>query len=483
MSASPARIREHVRANGPQPAAPYEPGLPPGPRLPATLQTLAFVLAPMPFLKRCRRRHGNLFTLELAPRGLLVDRGESTWVMLADPELVEEVFTGDPDVLRAGEANSANQVMRQPIGSRSILVLDEPEHMIQRKLLLPPFHGERVQSYAALMSDVARSEVERWPVGEPFALWPRMQAITLEVIVRTVFGISELERIDRMRNLLSAMLNRGTSAGRLAMLVMLGQRRVARLSRSVTTPVRDALMEEIHRRRAATDIGERHDILSMLMQARYEDGSRLSDEELRDELMTLLIAGHESTATALAWAFERLVRHPDKLARLRDEAEAGEDEYADAVVKETLRLRPVIPFVLRRLTEPLEIGGHRLPAGVSVAPCTSLIHSRPDIYPEPSAFRPERFLERRPGAYTWFPFGGGVRRCVGASFAQLEMRQVLQTVAVHTELLPARAPSERLRRRFITLAPSRGAQVIMARRSSPAPPRLARRLEPSSERS
>lgn len=327
------------------------------------------------------------------------------------------------------------------MGSRSILVLDEPEHMTRRKLMLPPFHGDRVQGYAELMSQAAEAEIERWPVGERFALSPRMQAITLEVIVRAVFGISEARRLSQMQGLL-----------------------------------RDLLNGMIHQRRSAPDLDGREDILSLLMRARYEDGSSMSDQELRDELMTLLIAGHESTATSLAWAFERLLRHPAKLARLRDEVAAGEDSYADAVVKETLRLRPVLPFVLRKLGEPMEIGGHRLPAGAWVAPCAYLIHRREDVYPEPRRFLPERFIGRAAGTYTWIPFGGGVRRCLGASFAQLEMKEVLKTVVARAELQPVRQSPERVRPRFITLAPAHGAEVVMtARRAGPRSPSPVRR--------
>jgi cytochrome P450 len=227
-------------------------------------------------------------------------------------------------------------------------------------------------------------------------------------------------------------------------------------------PVNEVLLDEIRDRRGATDLDERDDILSMLLSARHEDGSPMSDQELRDELMTLLVAGHETTATALAWAIERLVRHPDKLRRLAEEAAAGEDEYADAVCKETLRLRPVIPLVVRELQEPMEIGGHLVPAGARLTPCILLMHRREDIYPEPNRFRPERFLEQPAGTYTWIPFGGGVRRCLGASFALFEMKTVLQAVASQLTLEPAQPEPERVRRRAIALTPSAGAEVVAA---------------------
>ncbi len=323
--------------------------------------------------------------------------------------------------------------------------------------------------YGGLMARAAEGEIERWPVGVPVALWPRMQAITLEVIMRAVFGITEADRLERLRGVLRTMLDWTTQPRRLLALAALGPERVQSKSlfREALDPVDELLLDEIGRRRDDPSVAERDDVLSLLVQARHEDGRPMSDAELRDELMTLLVAGHETTATALAWAIERLVRHPDKLRRLTEEVEAGEDDYLDAVVKETLRLRPVIPIVVRRLTEPMEIGGHLLPAGVSVTPCIHLMHRRPDIYPEPERFRPERFLERPAGTYTWIPFGGGVRRCLGASFAIFEMKTVLSTVLARTRLEQAHTGSERVKRRAITLTPSGGAEVVVGRRTAP----------------
>jgi cytochrome P450 family 135 len=297
-----------------------------------------------------------------------------------------------------------------------------------------------------------------------------MQAITLEVIIRTVFGISEARRLKYVTGLLAGMLNRMTSRRWLATQALLAavnntaEQELSGGARGLVGPVDEVIFEEIRHRRAAQDLDRRRDVLSLLVQAEYDDGSSPSDEQLRDELMTLLIAGHESTAMALAWAFELLLRHPDELARLRDEIDSGQDQYVDAVVKETLRLRPVVPFVLRHLAGPMEIGERLLSAGAWIAPCAYLIHRREDIYPQQLRFRPERFLEQPAGAYTWMPFGGGVRRCLGAGFAQLEMRRVLQTVVSHADLLPAEAKPEAIRARFITLAPSRGARVVLRSR-------------------
>ena len=428
------------------------PALPAGPPYPRALATLGWATRPMPFMDRCRERYGDVFTLRIAHEG--------TWVFLCDPDAVKQVFTGDPRLLHAGEANV---VLLPLLGHNSVLLLDEKPHMAQRKLLLPSFHGERMQRYGELMRDVAHREMERWPIGEPLELWPRMQAITLEVIMRAVFGIEEVDRLERLRGILGRMLDWTTDPKRMLAFALLGPRRArgAPQLRRIVEPADEMLYEEIARRRHDPTVAERDDVLSMLVEARHENGSPMTDAELRDELMTLLVAGHETTATSLAWAVERLLRHPDKLARLTDEVAAGEEEYLEAVIKETLRLRPVLPIVARRLQEPMELAGHLLPAGVSVAPCIYLLHRRPDIYPEPRAFRPERFLEAPAGTYTWIPFGGGVRRCLGASFAQFEMKTVLGALVTRARLRPSRQRSERVRRRAITLTPEHGTEVVV----------------------
>ena len=242
----------------------------------------------------------------------------------------------------------------------------------------------------------------------------------------------------------------------------------------------EAIDEEIVLRRADPGLEDRDDILSMLLQARDPEGAPMSDQELRDELMTLLVAGHETTATSLAWTLERVVRHPEVLARLEEEATTGGDgAYADAVAHEALRLRPVLPLVVRKLTEPLEIAGYELPAGATVAPCIYLVHRRPDVYPDPHAFRPERFLDEPPGTYTWIPFGGGVRRCIGASFAMFEMRTVLQTLVSHVRLEAPEPGAERISRRAITLSPSRGAHLVARPRAEGASARRSRAAAPA----
>jgi cytochrome P450 family 135 len=415
-------------------------------------------------MEDCARRYGDMFTLRISHEG--------TWVFLTDPDAVKQVFTGDPRLLHAGEANV---VLLPVLGSKSVLLLDEQEHMAQRKLMLPSFHGQRMRSYEKVMTEVAVREIERWPLGVPLSAWPTMQAITLEVILRTVFGVQEGERLRRLGDALRQVLAWGTRPQRLALLAAIGPRRIAelRVFRRVLDPADELIYQEIRRRREAPDLEERDDVLSLLLQARHEDGSPMSDKELRDELMTLLVAGHETSATSLAWALEALVRHPDALARLRDEVDSGDDAYLDAVLKETLRLRPVVALVLRRLTEPVEIGGRLLPAGVTVAPSIYLLHRRPDVYPDPRAFRPDRFLERPPGTYTWIPFGGGVRRCLGASFAQFEMKVVLRALVSRLDLRAAHPRSERRVRRAIIFAPERGGEIVATRRVRTSSPLAA----------
>src|SRR3954452_19932977 len=294
----------------------------------------------------------------------------------------------------------------------------------------------------------------------------RMQAMTLEVILRAVFGVGEGERLNRLRSQLRSTLNLLSNPRRAIFMVMLGPERLRRFPpfRRQMDRVDRLLYEEIAARRNAADLEERDDILSLLLRARHEDGATMTDRELRDELITLLVAGHETTATGLSWATELLARHPEELSRLEDSVAAGEDEYLDAVIREPLRPRPVIALVWRKLVEPMEIGGRLLPAGVSVAPSIYLVHRRPDIYPEPERFRPERFLEQPAGTYTWIPFGGGVRRCLGASFALFEMNQVVSAITRNVAMEAAEPASERVRRRAITLVPERGARVVARER-------------------
>src|SRR5436190_3923961 len=429
--------------------------LPPGPAWPPALQTAAWITRPAPFMERARRRYGDVFTVRLAQVG--------TFAFTSDPDTLKSVFTSGPDKLRAGEANAA---LEPVLGSRSVLLLDGAEHIRQRRLMLPPFHGERPRGYEDLIAEIASEEMRGWPVGQPLVLQPRMQAVTLEVILRVVFGMDRGPRLVRLRELLKQLL---TVATRPWALVPWLRRDLGRFSPwvrfiGVRDAVDDAIFDEIARRRDDPSLGERTDIFSMLMQARDEEGQPLTDRELRDELITLLVAGHETTATGLAWAFERMVRHRSGGAAGLERL-AGDDarEYADAVVQETLRLRPPIPLVARRVVnEPFQLGSHEIPVGTMVAPCIYLVHRREDLYPDPYRFRPERFLDQPPETYAWLPFGGGMRRCIGASFAVLEMSTILRTVARELRLEPAGDGPELISRRAIVFAPSRGGEVVVA---------------------
>jgi cytochrome P450 family 135 len=416
------------------------------------VQAVLYARDPVGFLERYRRRYGDVFSLPFPAFGTLV--------YVADPDLVKQVFTGDPATFEAGAANA--RALEPVVGRFSLLTLDRDDHMRQRKLLLPPFHGEAVRRYRDLIAEIAAREVERWPVGRPFELRPRMQAITLEVILRAVFGVRGEERLGRFR----ALLPRLTDATGVQMWIPFLRRDLGPWSPwgrflRMRAQVDELVYDEIRQRRSEPDAAERDDVLSLLLGARHEDGSPMTDRELRDELITLLTAGHETSATALAWAFERLLRNPAAMSELRAEVEAGGDDYAEAVVKETLRLRPIITDVARLVTSDVELGRWAVPAGTIVVPAIALVQLLPEVYPDPYEFRPERFLDGQPAPYTWIPFGGGVRRCLGAAFAQLEIRTVLQTVVARTDLrAPDQAP-ERTRLRNVTLVPQHGARVVM----------------------
>ena len=427
-------------------------GLPPGPRMPRALQTAIWSRKAQWLLDQGRARFGPMFSIKIAYEG--------DWVVLADPELVKQVFTGDPKIFHAGEGN---QILRPILGDNSVLVLDEKPHISQRKLLLPPFHGERMQAYGEKMAEIAAREIESWPTGVPYKLRPRMQAITLEIIIETVFGVHDGERMEPLREALRDFLDLTTNPRLLMPVLLVGPDRVKMIPafRRRVERVDALIAREIGERRAAEDLAEREDVLSLMLQARHEDGSPMSDTEIRDELLTLLVAGHETTATALAWAMERLTRHPEKLERLRSEVLDGEDAYLTATIQETLRLRPVISIVVRRLTEAVELGGYELPAGAGVTPSIHLIHRDPGIYPDPDRFLPERFLDNPPGTYTWIPFGGGVRRCLGAAFAQFEMAVVLRELVRRHQIAPANPASERNYRRAITETPRHDAEVVL----------------------
>jgi cytochrome P450 len=428
--------------------------LPPGSRAPAAVQAVRYARNPLGFLSGEQRRYGDIFSVRFPFFGRIV--------YVTHPDLVKAVFTGPPADFHAGEANAT--VLEPALGPHSVLTLDDEPHMRQRKLLLPPFHGDRVSHYGELIVEMTRREMESWPVGEPFALRPHTQRITLAVIMRAVFGVHNEARLARFERLIDDFARR---VGVITSFPML-RRNLGpgspwpRFLRS-----REALdgfiYEEIRLRRAEPGHEERDDVLSLLMGARDEDGEPMSDQELRDEMVTVLGAGHETTATGLAWAVERLVRSPAVLAKLRERLAAGDDEYLGATIKETLRARPVIVDVARKLKAPATIGGYELPAGQFVLPAIAALHYREDLFPEPGEFRPERFLDGRADNYAWIPFGGGIRRCIGAAFAEYEMRTILREFVERAELRALTPEPERVKVRNITLAPARGTRVVLER--------------------
>jgi cytochrome P450 len=432
--------------------------LPAGPRIPTTVQAAIWALHPLEFMDRCERRYGEIFTLRI--------RRGRPWVLLTNPAHVKLVFTR-PSALMGAGAGEANPLLEPLLGPRSVMLLDEPEHMGDRKRLLPSFHGGRMRDYGAMMSDVARAQVASWPTDEPFELWPRMQSISMEVVMRSVFDGIDPERGRLLRERIAELTSWINQPRRLALLAAFGSRSITANSgfRRAMDRVESIVLDEVRLRRAQGTSPAREDIFSMLERGHAEGGQPASEQKMRDELITMLSDG--PTATSLAWVFERLLRHPEKLARLREEVLRGEGEqYLDACVKETLRLCPAVPLVMRRLIEPMELGGYTLPAGTIVAPCIYLMHRRADIYREPLEFEPERFLGGLDaGAYSWIPFGGGVRRCVAASFAQLEIKRVIEVVLRELELWPAVAGNEDAARSSVSFAPGGGARVIASRRT------------------
>jgi cytochrome P450 len=428
--------------------------LPSGSHSPSIVQAYRYVRDPLGFLVRYQRRYGDVFSLSFPYFGRLV--------YVADPALVKAMFTGSPGLFHAGEANAT--VLEPALGPSSVLTLDEEPHMRQRKLLLPPFHGEQIRRYGETMREATLREMESWPVGEPFALRPHTQRIALAVIMQAVFGVHDEDRLARFERLIERFSERVSAV--LAFPVLrrnLGPWSPWPRFLRARAALDEFIYEEIALRRAEGEANRGEDVLSLLLGARYDDGSPMSDEELRDELVTILAAGHETTATGLAWAFERLLRAPRALARLRESIAAGEEDYLEATVIETLRARPVIVDVARKLTAPTRIGDYELPAGSYVMAAIAALHHREDLFPEPEEFRPERFLGARPDNYAWIPFGGGVRRCVGASFAEYEMRVVLRTILERAELSAPDPRPERVKVRNITLAPARGARVELKR--------------------
>ena len=440
--------------------------LPPGPRLPQWVQLIVFMRYWAQFVTACRRRYGKVFTIRAAMAPPMV--------YVSDPAEIKKVFAGDPSIFHAGEANA---MLGGLLGDTSVLVIDDDVHRERRRLMLPPFHRDAVARQAGLMAEIAATNIAGWSVGRPFAVAPKMSEITLEVILRTVIGASDPARLAALRAVMPKLLNVGLWASFAIARPELQRRRLWRALRDRMQEADRLLYAEIAERRADPNLAERTDVLAMLVCATDEDGRALSDRELRDQLMTLLVAGHDTTATGLSWTLERLTRHPtilDKAVQAADAEDSAGDEYLDAVAKETLRIRPVVFDVGRVLKEPVELAGYQLPAGVMVVPAIGLVHSDSQVYPDAERFDPDRMVGANLSPTTWFPFGGGNRRCLGATFAMVEMRVVLREILRRVELATTTAPSETQRVKHVIMVPRNGGRIrVRAHRQARIPIRPA----------
>ncbi len=433
---------------------------PPALMLPRPLTALRFSVRQVPLLFKTQRELGDTFSVRFPMRRRYAD--EHT-VMISHPDHVKSLFTAPEQAIStAGESP-----LRPIVGPNSVLTAVGPRHMRQRKLLLPPFHGEAIERYTQMIDDVAEREIDSWPVGETFAIGPRMQAVTLDVIMAGIFGVEGECRPGTPEHGLRRTILRlsdlsATVLGQIAELANIGRDEPVPLLRRLLD-LMDRHIYALIAARRAEGLEGRTDILSLLLAVRDEDGNALTDQELRDELLTLVLAGHETTANSLAWTFERLTRNPAAYDALRDAVRNGDDATAaawiEATIHETMRNRPVVPITGRRTTVPWQLGDYRLPAKAHVLVSVALLHHRHDVYPDPFSFRPERFLGRRPGTYTWVPFGGGIRRCLGATLAMAEQRVVLRAIVRRTDLVAPDPRPERVLHRNVTMIPRHGARV------------------------
>ncbi len=420
--------------------------------MPTALQTLAMTTRQRPFLLQARKRHGPMFAVRLAALGDLV--------VLSDPDLIKHTFTADPKVLHAGSRSP----LRAVLGEHSLLGIDEERHLEQRRLLLPPFKGQRMKAYEAIVEELAAEEVDRFPEGVEFPTAAAFQRITLRAILRAVFGATG-GHLRRLEELMPALTELGQQVSRFPQLQKdLGPwspwGRFVRL-RARTDDVLDRLIEDARRDPA---LAERTDVLALLVQARHADGEPMANPEVRDQLVTMLAAGHETTAHTLSWAVERLRRHPDVLERLVAEVDEGGKAFREATIREVQRLRPVIAFAGRFTMRPFEVGGYRIPPGVLIGLSAILTHLDAGLFPDPHRFDPQRFLGVTPGTYSWIPFGGGIRRCIGASFAHMELDVVLRVLLERVELLPTGAPPEPWRFKGVAWSPAAGGRAVVRRR-------------------
>jgi cytochrome P450 family 135 len=426
--------------------------LPPGPAWSPAEATLRWLFRPIALMEGCRARYGDTFTIRFLHEG--------TTVLISHPEDMQRFFTADPTTLHAGEGRP---LLKPIFGANSLTCLDEDAHRAQRRLLLPPFHGERLKTYTELIADITRTELASCEMGRPVKLGPHLRAIALKVILHAIFGVRDTPRGAQLQKATTQLLNLTSSLWRMAPLMLLGPTWALRVPtvRRLLQRVDTIIFSEIEARREEPDLAERTDVLSLLMAAKHDDGTAMTPVEIRDHMITLLIGGHETTAAALGWGIERLSRSPQAMERLRSEVMTGEDIYLDAVTKETLRIRSPLPVVSRLTKKPLELRDHIIPEETLVAACTYLTHHDPEIYPDPYRFRPERFLDLKAGTYAWLPFGGGMRRCLGSSFAMLEIKTVLRVVSENLWVTPTSSLPEAIGRRAITLVPKHGCEVVL----------------------
>jgi cytochrome P450 len=427
------------------PSAPPIVGLPPGPRAPQTIQSIGFLTRNIPMMRRARAKYGQMFSIKLL--------GFPNFVIISDPELIKQTLTEKPDILHAGTGSPLGAVL----GANSLLAIDEDIHLRQRRILLPPFHGERMQAYSGAFKQIADEEMDGWKTGEPIRTLEPMQRITLRAILQTVFGAHD----DSLKQL-EYLVPRAVELGTRVVLLRFAQRDLGPRSpwgeflrvRAKSDEILDGLMEEARR---DPNLAERTDVMSLLVQATHEDGTPMSDEEIRDQLMTMMIAGHETTAGTLAWAVERLSRNPQVLGKLTESVRAGESEYLGAVFDETLRIRPTVSLAVRSVQrKPYVLGGYELPVETRIGSNPALTHFDPNLFENPLEYRPERFLETRPSNYAYIPFGGGVRRCIGAAFAKMEFNAVMERMLDRFDIEPTTEKFEPWGFRSITFAPGNG---------------------------
>jgi cytochrome P450 len=423
---------------------------PPGPRLPAAVQSLLFIRWPYSFVRRCQERYGDVISMNSAALG--------KFVYVADPVDIEALFAHDGTDAHAGVVNAA---LEPVTGPNSILLLDREQHLAERRLLSPAFHGDAIRNLEVVAYDATERELRTWEDGAVLAARPAMQRITFEVICRAVLGVDDPALRKRLLDAFEPVFQISPAALLPAFQIDLGRLSPYGRFRRAMEHLDRVLFDLISERRVAAP---QENILGLLLAATDTAGQPLDDRHIRDEMVTLLLAGHETTATALAWALERLAHHPGTLDEVRRELATGQDELIDAVAAETLRVRPVVMDVWRRLSAPMEFGGYRLPAGTTVLPAIYLVHSDDRRHARSNDFDPHRFVGRRPPKDVWLPFGGGRRRCLGASLAQMELRVILSTILTEYAPEPISNRPEQPRFRGVTLAPARGARLRMHRR-------------------